>query len=101
MSGVKQQEATVTLADDTTLDLVVRNPDMVRFDMTRAKHKWPSMDEAPMLWATFVTWRAAVREGVYGDTWENWSDRDCLSVSMEVDEDDADPTDREAGPASV
>jgi hypothetical protein len=92
MAGVKQQEATVTMADGKVLDLVVTNPDMVRWDMTAHKHKWPTMSDAPMLWATFVTWRAAVRTGVYAGKWEDWMDTDCVSVEMEVDTEDEDPT---------
>ena len=102
MAGVNAQTATVHLPDGKSLEVTVRNPDMVRWDMTAAKHKWPGMEDAPVLWSTFVTWRAAVREGQYAGTWEDWSNRDCLQVDMEVEtDDDADPTQPGAGPDSV
>lgn len=86
MTGVKQQQAVVTLAGGSTLDLTICNPDMVRWDMTAHKHKWPDMEAAPMLWATFVSWRAAVRTGLYEGTWEKWSTEDCLNVDMPQDD---------------
>lgn len=98
---VPTQQLVVALADGRELDLVVGNPDMVRWDLTAAKHGWPAMDKAPMLWATFVAWRAAVRTGVYDGTWEKWSDTDAVGVHViGGDEDDqagVDPTQRAAG----
>lgn len=85
------QRATIHLASGEVLDLLVANPDMVRWDMTAAKHKWPTMKDAPMLWATFVTWRAAVRTGAYDGTFEKWRDEDALDVDLEEPE-AADPT---------
>lgn len=80
--ALRTQRVLVTLANGTELDLEVANPDMVRWDMTSAKHGWPAMDKAPMLWATFVAWRAAVRTGVYSGSWEDWSNRDALGVQI-------------------
>lgn len=94
------QRATVHLASGEVLDLRVANPDMVRWDMTAAKHKWPSMADAPMLWATFVTWRAATREGLYTDTFDKWRDEDALDVDLQEAE-RADPTHPGAEPASA
>jgi len=101
MAGVSAQSATVTMANGTTLEVEVLNPDLVRWDMTAHKHKWPSMEEAPMLWATFVTWRAATRAGLTKATWDEWSNTECLGVDMTVAEEDVDPTQPGAGPASA
>lgn len=104
MAGVVQQTATVTLADNRELSLTITNPDMVMWDMTAHKHKWPSMSDAPMLWATFVTWRAAVRTGVYTGKWDDWSSTDAVDIDLEKpDEDEAEvgPTPSGAGPDSV
>lgn len=101
MAGVAATPAVVHMADGKQLEVLVANPDMVRWDMTAHKHKWPSMEEAPVLWSTFVTWRAAVRAGTYAGKWEDWSERDCLSVDMEVATEDEDPTQPGAGPDSV
>lgn len=98
MAGITAQDATVHLASGEQLEVTVTNPDMVRWDMTRHKHKWPEMSEAPMLWATFVTWRAAVRQGLYTGTWEDWSNTDALAVDMVPDEAPVDPTEPGPGP---
>lgn len=36
--------------------------DAVRFDLARPRLNWPTMKEAPMLWATFLAWHALRRE---------------------------------------
>lgn len=94
------QRAVVHLASGEVLDLRVANPDMVRWDTTAAKHKWPSMKDAPMLWATFVTWRAATRTGVYTGTFEKWRDEDALDVDLQ-EAGTADPTRQGAEPDSL
>lgn len=91
-AALLQQEMTVFLAGkDEPIVVTTANPDLVRWDMTRGKHKWPPMDEAPMLWATFVAWAAAKRLDLYSGTWEEWSGKDALSVEFE-DGEDVDPT---------
>lgn len=95
-NSIKGQAATVTLlqaGQEVEHDIVIRNPDMVRFDTTRATHKWPSMEEAPVLWATFVSWAAARRLGLTDVKWEEWRDGVCLHVHMpEEAAEDVDPT---------
>lgn len=88
---------TVTLADGEVLELTSANPDLVRFDITRNKHKWPDAEAAPILWMTFIAWAAARRTGVYTDTWDKWSNEDCLELEVGDDE-DVDPT--QTGPGS-
>lgn len=39
------------------------NIDLVGWDRTRAKHRWPKTEEAPFLWMTFLAWSASRREG--------------------------------------
>jgi hypothetical protein len=34
----------------------VLNADLVAWDRTRAKHRWPMPADAPMLWLTFLAW---------------------------------------------
>lgn len=53
----------VTRPDQSTYDVQCSNADLVAFDMTSYKHKWPPMDRAPMLWATFLAWHASRRLG--------------------------------------
>jgi len=63
------------------LEIQTANPDLVLWDMTRVKHRWPKFDEAPFLWLTFVSWAAARRTGAISPdvTWERWS-ADVLDV---------------------
>jgi hypothetical protein len=37
------------------------NMEMVAFDRERARNNWPGADAAPMLWVTYLAWRAATR----------------------------------------
>jgi hypothetical protein len=40
------------------------NADLVLWDKTRFRHKWPTVSDAPFLWLTFIAWAAARRTGV-------------------------------------
>lgn len=35
----------------------------VKWDLERAKRRWPEMGQAQALWSTFVSWAAAVKQG--------------------------------------
>lgn len=76
-------------AEDKPLDVQAINADMIRWDETRFKHKWPPMAEAQMLWVTFIAWAAAVRGGAIpvDFTWERWK-VEALSVQALDDDDD-------------
>lgn len=67
------------------------NRDLVLWDRTRIKHKWPRLDEAPNLWLTFISWAAARRTGAIPEDvrYEQW-ERDVIDVSKpdDADEDD-------------
>lgn len=67
------------------------NPDLVAWDMTRTKHGWPQADEAPMLWMTFLAWRALKRTGQTTSRWEDFHADLCLDIGM-VKETEPDPT---------
>jgi hypothetical protein len=56
------------------LEIQTANPDLIRWDETRVKHKWPPFQEAPFLWLTFISWAAARRTGAIPSehTWEAW-----------------------------
>jgi hypothetical protein len=78
----------VTRGDGSQLDLQTTNADLVLWDMTRTKHKWPKFDEAPFLWLTFLAWAAARRTGHITDTtWEAWL-ADTVDVAAQEDDDD-------------
>ena len=71
------------------LEVQTDNRDLVLWDSTRARHKWPKLDEAPFLWMTFISWAAARRTGAIGDgvKFETWRD-EVLEVTPVTDDDD-------------
>lgn len=50
--------------DDAPYEVQASNPELVMWDRTRAKHKWPATSEAPFLWMTFIAWAASRRAGL-------------------------------------
>lgn len=72
------------------LEVQTTNRDLLLWDTTRAKHKWPKFEDAPFLWLTFLSWSAARRTGAIAPEvrFEDWSD-DVLQVTA-LDEDDED-----------
>lgn len=50
--------------DDAPYEVQASNPELVMWDRTRARHKWPATREAPFLWMTFVAWAASRRSGL-------------------------------------
>ena len=82
---------TVTLDDGTTWTIATGNPDLVAWDMTAAKHKWPGVKDAPFLWLTFLAWHASRRKGALPDpgmTWEQFKTRAENVVGPDGDDDD-------------
>lgn len=81
------------------LELQTTNADLVLWDRTRTKHKWPQVGEAPFLWLTFVSWAAARRTGAITpehryETWES----EVLEVETLTDDDEEDPVGRPTPP---
>ena len=56
------------------LEVQTDNRDMILWEKTRVRHKWPKFDEAPIIWMTFLGWAAARRTGALDPsvTWERW-----------------------------
>jgi hypothetical protein len=80
------------------MEVQTANPDLVLWDMTRGRHKWPKFDEAPFLWLTFIAWAAAKRTGAVDLTWEGWQAEVADAEALEAGTGDAGrPTD--PGPA--
>lgn len=77
------------------LEVQTANPDLVLWDRTRVKHRWPKFDEAPFMWLTFLSWAAARRTGAIETsyTYDRWE-----SEVLEV-EDANEAAKREAGQA--
>jgi len=57
-------------------ELVVQsdNRDILLWETTRVRHKWPPMTESPFRWMTFLSWAAARRTGAIeaSVTYEAW-----------------------------
>lgn len=72
------------------LEIQTANPDMVLWDRTRFKHKWPPVADAPILWATFITWAGARRTGAITPeyTYETWEAETLEVRILNVEDDD-------------
>lgn len=79
------------------LEVQTDNRDLVGYEQTRIRHKWPKFDEAPFKWLTYLSWSAARRTGnMSGVTYEQWeasvlSVRDMSSMNG-ADDDTGRPT---------
>lgn len=73
----------VYMSDGASFEVQTLNPDLIRWDITRTKHAWPKMEDAPVMWLTFIGWAALRREGTLPDevTWERFSAELCVGVS--------------------
>jgi len=71
-------------------EIQTTNPDLVLWDRTRYKHKWPPVTEAPILWTTFITWAAARRTGAIPPdyTYEKYESETLEVRILNADEDD-------------
>jgi hypothetical protein len=81
-------------------ELQTTNADLVLWDKTRYRHKWPNVQEAPFLWLTFIAWSAARRIGAITpetkyETWES----DVLEIETLDEEEDEEGRPTLPGPA--
>lgn len=74
---------------DKVLEVQTTNADLVLWDRTRIKHKWPKFEDAPFLWLTFISWAGARRSALIPPelTYEAW-ERDVLEADASDDEGD-------------
>ena len=72
----------VTLDDGRTLEAQVLNADLLRWDVTAAKHKWPHYNDVRTWHSTFCAWAALRRTGAIPKewTWEEFSEVHCQQV---------------------
>ena len=79
------------------LEVQTANPDLVLWDRTRVKHRWPGFQEAPFLWLTFLSWAAARRTGAIEPTYtfERWESEvlEVADTNQEKADDDDDGQD--------
>src|SRR5690242_7666585 len=63
----------VTMNDGREYDVQTENPDMVMFDIERAKRKWPTFQDAPMLWINYLAFSKLKQSGELGnETFDAW-----------------------------
>jgi hypothetical protein len=64
----------VTYADGRRVSVKTDNPDMVFYDIERAKRKWPAGQDAPMLWVNYLAFSKLRRTGELekGLSFEDW-----------------------------
>jgi hypothetical protein len=93
MGDVRLHTPRLRIVRDGQDDLEVQttNADLVLWDRTRFRHKWPQVADAPFLWLTFIAWAAARRTGaITGEhKYESW-EGEVLEVEALDDEDDDD-----------
>lgn len=57
-------------------DVQTDNRDMIRWERAAAKHGWPALKDAPLLWMTHLSYTALSRSGVpTGSTFDAYADR--------------------------
>jgi hypothetical protein len=81
------------------LEVQTDNRDLIAWDETRARHKWPKFEDAPFVWLTFLAWHAARRTGAIetGLTYEAWKGEVLQVAALDDDDENGRPT--EPGPA--
>lgn len=77
-------------------EVVVHNRSLIAWDESRGKRKWPTTQEAPSLWATFILWHHLNRTGQYPGDFNRFQD-ECEAVDVDDDEVPVDPTQPTAG----
>lgn len=70
----------VVMADDTIHEIQALNVDLLNWDRTRVKHAWPTQDQAPGPWATFIAWSVLTRTGAI----DGMTFREFESAALEV-----------------
>lgn len=83
-----QLEITIYLRDREPFTVATTLLDHNVWDLTRARHKWPSAQDAPITWMGFIAWSAARRTGAIEPelTWEQFLPL-CDSVERKTDDD--------------
>jgi hypothetical protein len=89
----------VTYADGRVEQVQTENPDMVYFDLERAKRKWPTFQDAPMLWVNYLAYSKLRRSGGVDRTatFESWLSTTVSIQNLNADGDPSDET-MTAGP---
>ena len=87
----------VIMRDGATHDVQAFNVDMVAWDRDRAKHKWPSPQDAPFVWLNYLAWHTLTKtQGLLPACTLREFEEAAAEVSSAADDDaegeDVDPT---------
>jgi hypothetical protein len=94
---------TVHMDDGSVLTVQTLNRDLLNWDRTRAARKWPTAEETPSVWITYLAWAALTREGQIPKMTLNEFEDKALSAQPNGPEDGGDgvgPTHEGAEPSS-
>lgn len=98
MSALEVPELEVWLDGRDPFRVRIDQAAQVKWDLERAKRRWPPMDDAQALWSTFVAWAAASRGGLVEDKmpFEVFAEQ-IVKIDL-VSVEPVNPTDPGAGP---
>ena len=98
--GLAIPRVRVTPADGPAYVVQALNPDLLQFEDTQAKHRWPGPSTAPFRWLTFLAWAASRRTGRIGldISWDAFSASTLMVESVTDESDTAGPTPPGPGP---
>lgn len=93
---MKAMTVSILMTDGTSHDDVpVTMRDKLRYSETRARRKWPNVEDDPFRFMTFIAWAAAKREGLIdnGMTFDAFADNVAdIDIPGEDEAEDIDPT---------
>jgi hypothetical protein len=93
VAGVKLGGApgmTVTLDTGESWHVSTGNRDLIAWDRTAPKHRWPAFKDAPFLWVTFLAWHASRRQGLLPDPKMTYEAFEAAADQIDPDDDEPD-----------
>ena len=79
---MERLELDVELKDGTEHVIRITNPSMVAFDRARATRDWPSSEDAPILWMTFLAWHHMKAAGLISCDLKQFETTECVAVQV-------------------
>jgi hypothetical protein len=81
----------IIYSDGRAVTAHAENPDMVFYDIERAKRKWPAGQDAPMLWINYLAYSKLRRSGEIDKaaSFEDWL---LTTAAIENIDDDGEPS---------
>ncbi|WP_115685950.1 hypothetical protein [Corynebacterium senegalense] len=77
---MQQITVNVLMVDGTEhRDVKIILADQVAFSTTRQRHKWPTMEDDPVLFGSFVAFSSLKRTGAFTGTWTEFTEQ-CAQV---------------------